>query len=129
MLGFLSFIPVIGKVADVISGYFTKRMDVDLEKYKVKGKIDEKAIEADIAIIQARANLAAAMKDDPGTRLARTWIMLPASVYFGISFYYYGFANLLPPFMVWKPLEPPASLEYVVYAIIAYLFVTAWRGR
>lgn len=126
---FLSAIPVVGKAIDAFTAYFNKRQDVDLEKYKVKGNIDIKAIEADVAIIQARAKLAEAMKDDPGTKVARVWIMIPASVYFGISFYYHAFVDLLPGVFIWKPMELPASLEYVVYGIIGYLFVTAWRGN
>lgn len=136
MLSFLSAIPLIGRFFDLIQNgmsfvkdVFVKKIDADVEKYRVKGQIDVKAIEADTAIIQARAKLAEAMKDDPGTQVARFWIMVPASIYFGITFYYHAFANLLPSVFVWKPIELPSSLDYVVYGIIAYLFVTAWRGR
>lgn len=126
---FLSAIPVVGKAIDAITAYFNKKQDVDLEKYRVKGNIDIKAVEADVAIIQARAKLAEAIKDDPATKVARFWVMLPASVYFGVTFYYLTFKNLLPPAFIWQPIELPPSLNYVVYGIIGYLFVTAWRGR
>lgn len=126
---FLSAIPVIGKIADAIASYFNKKQEVDLEKYRVKGNIDIKSIEADVAIIQARAKLAEAMKDDPATKVARIWVLVPASVYFGVSFYYLTFKNLLPPVLIWQPLALPSELNYLVYAIIGYLFVTAWRGR
>lgn len=136
MLSFLSAIPLIGRFFDLIQSgmsfvkdVFVKKIDADVEKYKVKGSIDIKAIEADTAIIQARADLAKAMKDDPGTQVARFWVMVPASVYFGIYFYYLAFKNLLPGIFVWEPLPLPPSMEYVVYAIMGYLFVTAWRGR
>lgn len=126
---FLSAIPVLGKVADAVASYFNKKQEVDLEKYKVKGTVDIKAIDADIAIIQARAKLAEVLKDDPGTKVARLWVLVPASVYFGVTFYYLTFKNLLPPVLVWQPIPLPTSLDYLVYAIIGYLFITAWRGR
>ena len=125
----LNLINPFNKLVDFANAFFNKRMDVDLEKYKVKGNIDVKAIEADVAIIQARASLATAMKDDPGTKVARLGVLVPASVYFGVAFYYFTFANLLPKSVIWQPLPLPPSFDYLIYGIIGYLFVTAWRGR
>lgn len=136
MFTLLKAIPLIGRFFTLIEtgmGFvkdvFVKKIDADVEKYKVKGQVDVKLIEADTEIIKARAKLAEAMKDDPGTKVARIWVMVPASVYFGIYFYYLAFANLLPSVFIWVPKDLPPSLEYVVYAIMGYLFVTAWRGR
>jgi hypothetical protein len=130
MLSFLlSALNPISKLIDVIGSYLNKRQDVDLEKYKVKGQVDIKAVEADIAIITARTQLAAAQANDPATKTARLFFMIPASWYFGYSFFHATFANLLPPSWLWKPLSLSPTLEYLAYAIIAYLFYTAWRGR
>lgn len=125
----MAWLNPISKIIDWVGAYANKRQEVDLEKYKVKGTVDIKAIDADIAIIQARAKLAEVLKDDPGTKVARIWVLVPASVYFGVTFYYLAFKNLLPSFMVWQPLTLPPSLDYLVYAIVGYLFITAWRGR
>lgn len=54
-MGLLNLIPVIGPIANAVSSYFNKKQDVDLEKYKVDGKIDETLIKAEIAIVQSRA--------------------------------------------------------------------------
>ena len=136
MFSVLSAIPLIGKFFKLIEtgmGFvkdvFVKKIDADVEKYRVKGQIDVEAMKTDTAIIQARTNLAIALKDDPGTKVARFWVLVPASIYFGVSFYYYTFANLLPPVFIWEPKVLPTSFDYLVYAIIGYLFVTAWRGR
>lgn len=136
MLSILSAIPVIGKLFSLIEtgmglvkDVFVKKIDADVEKYRVKGTIDVEAMKTDTAIIQARTNLAIALKDDPGTKVARFWVLVPASIYFGVSFYYYTFANLLPSVFIWEPKVLPPSFDYLVYAIIGYLFVTAWRGR
>lgn len=50
----LAFLP------SLLSGgleYLNKKQDVNLEKYKVDGKIDEALVSAEIAIIQARASV------------------------------------------------------------------------
>jgi hypothetical protein len=42
MISFLlGLIPGIGKIADAFGAYYSKKLDVDIEKYKVNGKIDE----------------------------------------------------------------------------------------
>jgi hypothetical protein len=135
-MGWLSAIPLIGRVFDLVQSgmslvkdVFVKKIDADVEKYKVKGQIDVKAIEADVAIIQARTKLIEALKDDPAIKVARVWVLVPASIYFGVYFYYLAFSTLLPSVFIWKPLELPSSLDYVVYGIIALLCGTAWTGR
>lgn len=52
---FLKLLPGIGSVVTGITDYLNKKQDVDLEKYKVDGKVDQSLIAAEVSIIQARA--------------------------------------------------------------------------
>jgi hypothetical protein len=54
---FLKLILGLGSVIDGVFAYLNKKQDIDLEKYKVDGVIDERIISAEIAIIQARASV------------------------------------------------------------------------
>jgi hypothetical protein len=75
-MSWLSFIPVIGQIANAVSGYFNKKLDTDLEKYKVDGKIDETLISAEVAIIQAKANASSHLN------FAHYLFIVPTGVYY-----------------------------------------------
>lgn len=47
---FLKSLPIIGDLIGFADRYLNKRMDVDLEKYKVDGKIDEVRLQAAMTI-------------------------------------------------------------------------------
>jgi hypothetical protein len=124
------FIPLLSKVLDIpgaIAAYFNKKQDVDLEKYKVKGGIDVEAMRQDTAIIQARADLAKAMKGDPATSFGRLLFIGSVGGYTAVYFYYLTFYNLLPDYLIWEPLAIPETLQYMPYAVVAYLFVTSFK--
>lgn len=57
MLWLLKFVPVIGPFIDKAFEYFNHKQDVDLEKYKVDGVLDVTLVNAEVAIIQARASV------------------------------------------------------------------------
>lgn len=50
MMWLLNLLPGVGKVADAFSSYFNKRLDTDLEKYKVDGRIDEVRLQAAMTV-------------------------------------------------------------------------------
>lgn len=129
MFSFLSAIPVVGQifnvinnVTDKVSSYFEKKQDVELEKYRVKGTIDVAAMQADTALIQARVDLTKARGNDADAKMGRVMIIGGTGIWVGSWMWYASFANLLPPYLVWKPLELPTSIEYIPYAVIVYLF-------
>lgn len=112
----LSFLP------NLITGLFTwlnKKEDTILEKYKVDGKVD-------VEVIKARAILTAAMKDDPASKFGRWFFIVPTGLYFSLIVYDSCFRSIFEDY-TWRILALPQSVEYVPYAVIAYLFVTAWK--
>jgi hypothetical protein len=76
---FLSFlirgIPVIGKVVDAFTTYTNKKMDTEVQKYTTDGKID-------VDVVQARTQLAIAMKDDPATKFGRWFFIIPTGLFY-----------------------------------------------
>src|SRR5688572_8293673 len=125
---FLSAIPIVGKAFDAVSSYYNKKQDVDLEKYKVKGQIDIASVNADVAIIQARAELAKAMKDDPVNKWGRRLVLYPTGLWYALIVWDSVARNnsLLEAYR-WEILALPSNLDYIPYAVIAYLFVTSFR--
>lgn len=126
MGGFLSFLisglPFFGKVADAFSSYANKKVDADLEKYKTDGKID-------VDIITARTQLIAQMKEDPASKWGRRLIIYP----WGLWFTAVSIRSILQesPWAeyTWVIKAYPDSMQYIGYAIIAYLLGTAYRGN
>jgi hypothetical protein len=48
------FIPLLSKVLDIpamLSAYFNRKLDIDLEKYKVDGQVDETRLKAAIQVL------------------------------------------------------------------------------
>lgn len=121
-MGFLSFllqgIPVIGKGFDAFTNHTNKKMDTEVEKLRVNGKLD-----ADV--IQARANLAAVMKDDPATKFGRWFFIVPTGLFYTATIW--DSSQLTRGLMTFGTLEIPSWMQYMPYAVVAYLFVTAWR--
>lgn len=123
-MGFLTFllqgIPVVGKVVDAFTNYTNKKMDTEVEKLKVNGQVD-------LGVIQARTQLAEVMKDDPATKWGRWFFIIPTGVFYTMTIW--DSTKLARSFFVFGTLEIPAWMQYMPYAVVAYLFVTAWRGR
>lgn len=132
-LAFLAFLlqglpligPLIGKGFDAFTNFTNKRMDTDLEKYKVKGTVDVEALKQDTEIIKARTDLAIVMKDDPATKSGRYYFIHGTGLYYvAVLWDSTRFTRNLFEIGV---LEIPHWLQYMPYAVIAYLFVTAWK--
>src|SRR4051812_20899441 len=121
----LSMIPFVGKAIDAWSAHDQKKLDVGLEKYKVDGTFDVEAMRQDTEVIKARAQLAAAMKDDPVNKWGRRLFIYPVGVWFVAivtdSLLHRAFSY------TYRVEALPQNLDYIPYAIIAYLFVTAWK--
>lgn len=131
MLSILSVIPVIGPIIQGVVDLFAKKMDVDLQKQVDANKTalgkQQDISKTDLGVIQTRALVAIAFKDDLGVRLIRDLVMFPVSVWTGFYFFYLTFKNNLPP--SWEVGLPPDNMQYIPYAMIAFLFVTAYRGK
>ena len=59
---------------------------------------------------------------------ARDLILNWYAIYISLIFYDSCFRNLLPDWMTWRVLAIPSELSYLCTGIIAFLFVSAWRG-
>lgn len=128
MLFFLSFLPIIGPIFQSLVDGWSKHEDVTLKKQQDVNKTSvDKQVDAnktDVAVIQSRAQVAIAFKDDPGVRLIRDLVMFPIAVWTGGYFY-----TLTFPHGNWVVNQPPEAMQYIPYAVIAFLFATAYRGK
>lgn len=108
--------------------FLNKKEDAAVEKYKVDGKVDVAAMQQDTEIIKARAALAAALKDDPVVRWGRRLFIYPVGVWFSLIVYRSIFQE--HPVMeqyTWVIKALPDNLHYIPYAVVAFLFVSAWK--
>lgn len=127
MFSLLSVLPVVGPIIQGIVDVFNKRSDVDLQKtlsanQTALGKqVDTN--KTDVAIIQERGAIVLAFKDDLGVRLLRDLVM-----FFPSAWMAWYFANLIYPF-AGPVATPPETMQYIPYAIIAFLFATNFRGK
>ncbi len=128
-MGFLTFliqgIPVVGKVVDAFTNYTNKRMDTDLEKYRVKGSIDVEAMKQDTEVIKARTNMVQAMKDDPATKSGRYYFIHGTGIYY-IATLWDSFTFTRQLFTI-GVLELPKWMQYMPYAVIVYLFAVSLK--
>jgi hypothetical protein len=111
---------LVGKGLDAFSNYTNKKMDTELGKVTVNGKVDTD-------IIVARAQLAAQMKDDPATKYGRWFFIVPTGLFYVGCVW--DSTGILRSFYKLGMLELPGWIQYMPYAVVAYLFVTAWRGN
>lgn len=132
MLSILSVIPVIGPIVQGVVDLFKQRADIDLQKTLDANKTalgkQTDTNKTDVAVLQTRLALALATKDDLGVKLMRDLIMYPVAVWSMMYFYVLTFKGLIPDH-VWNVDPPVEGMQYIPYAIIAYLFVTAYRGK
>lgn len=128
MLTALSWLPIIGPIFQTIADAWSKHEDVTLKKQQdVNLTSLEKQRDisrTDLGVIQTRAQVAMAFKDDLGVRLIRDLVMFPIAVWTGGYFYMLTF-----PQYSWPVNTPPDAMQYIPYAVIAFLFATAYRGR
>lgn len=132
MFSLLSVIPIIGPIIQGVVDVFNKKADVDLQKTldankTALGKQTDNN-KTDVAVLQTRLALALATKDDLGPKLMRDMMMYPVAVWSLLYFYNLTFKGLIPDH-VWEVGVPPESMQYLPYAVVAYLFVTAWKGK
>lgn len=128
MISFLSFLPIIGPIFQSLADAWGKHEDITLKKQQDVNKTalgkQQDENKTDVSVIQTRAQVAIAFKDDPGVRLIRDLCMFPITVWTGAYFYVLTF-----PHGDWVVQTPPQSMQYIPYAVIAFLFATAYRGK
>lgn len=128
-MGFLAFLvqglPFIGKAMDAFTNYTNKKMDTNLEKYRVDGTVNVETMRQDTEIIKARTELAIVMKDDPATKIGRWFFIVPTGLFYcGVV---WDSTGVLRHWFPLGMLELPGWMQYMPHAVVAYLLVTAWK--
>lgn len=129
MLSWLSFIPIVGKVFDSVTAYFTKKQDVDLEKYKVNGQVNVAAMQAEVQLVQAQKDLRQTYRNSPGVTAAMLLFMIPSGVWYASYMWDSTFRDLIPDY-TWRVLTPEAEVWKILGVIVGFLFlstVSGWR--
>lgn len=124
-----SWIPLIGPFLQAGVNAFNHYQDTSVQKSKIAADQNVALGSQDVQIIQARASVAITFASDVGVKFARDIILNWYAIYISLIFYDSCFRNLLPSWMTWRILAVPSSLEYLCAGIVAFLFVSAWRGK
>jgi hypothetical protein len=121
-MGFLTFLiqglPLIGRAFTSFDKYQENKMNAAVETTKINGQVD-------LGVIQARAELAKVMKDDPATKFGRWFFIVPTGLFY--TGCVWDSTGVLRDIYKLGMLELPGWIQYMPYAVVAYLFVSAWR--
>ncbi len=109
-----SWIPILGPIIQGIVSIFTSYESTQLGKYTVDGKVD-------VAAMEASTQLAIATQSDIGVRLARDLIMFPVAVWTALISWDNVILGIKPAWFI-KIVAYPPALEFLPYAVIAFLF-------
>jgi len=123
------WIPIIGPFLQAGVRMFGKFEDATVQKAQIASGERVAVGAQDVSVIGIRAQVAQAFANDPGVKFARDVILNWYAVYISLIFYDSCFRNVLPSWMTWRVLALPPSLEYLCAGIVAFLFVSAWRGK
>lgn len=124
-----SWIPLLGPFIQAALNAYSKHEDASVQKAQITANKDVAFGAQDVQVIQSRAGVAIAFAHDVGVVFARDLILNWYAIYISLIFYDSCFRNLLPAWMTWRILAVPPSLEYLCAGIVAFLFVSAWRGK
>jgi len=124
-----AWLPIIGPFIQGAVNAFGKWQDAKVQLSHIAANKEIASGAQDVQVIQTRSAVAIAFKDDLGVKFARDVILNWYATYIGLIFYDSCFRNLLPDYMTWRVLALPPSLEYLCAGIVAFLFVSAWRGK
>lgn len=92
-------------------------------------KEDTKVVESnnDVSVIQSRNTLLGQIHQDPAIAIGWYIFILPTGIWYAAIILY----CLVKPWVPWweTVLALPANLYYIPYAVVAFLFGLAWRGK
>lgn len=119
------WIPVLGPIIDGIVSIWKGYQNQAIVKYRVDGTVD-------IEAMKASADIIAQTKDNIWTNIVRDIIMIPVAIWMG----FIAWDNIVVyvyPDLFWKVSAYPPGMEYLPYAVVAYLFgtagITIWKRR
>lgn len=114
----IGWLPIIGPLIDGIFSVAKNITDVKLKRDA--NNLDE--VKARLAVIEA-------FKDSIITRLCRDLIMFPVAVWCAIATWDTIIAFRFPELRFIVEKFPPGPLEYLPYAVLAFLFGMAIRNK
>lgn len=117
---------LLGALLSLIGNIFPAVADIFKAKEDAKVKIDTN----DVTTIQARQATLVAFRTDYGSLIARDLMMIPVGVWTCLYVWDKIVAHHFPQY-VWNvaPIDEYQLMGYLPYAVIAFLFGTAWRGK
>lgn len=124
-----SWIPLIGPFLQAGVNAFSKWQDASVQKAQIASNQTVALGAQDVSVVQVRADLAKAFAHDVGVVFARDVILNWYAIYVSLIFYDSCFRNVLPAGWTWRVLALPTELTYLCSGIVAFLFVSAWRGK
>lgn len=123
-----AWIPIVGPIIQAAINAYRIHSDTSVRKQQISSTERIAEGQQGVSVLQIRADVAKAFKNDVGLIFARDAIVNWYATYICLIFYDSCFRNLIPNY-TWRVLAVPDSLNYLCMAIIAYLFVTEWRGK
>ena len=117
----LGWIPVIGPIIDGFFGFLNKKTDASVRK-------EELMVDENKAKIAAQTTLVTTFKDDPGVKLCRDLILFPVAVWTAITTWD-KIVDIHWPFLVIGTLDFKGTLEFLPYAVLAFLFGNSFMLR
>lgn len=127
----LAALSSVSGIATTVFGYFSKKADIGLEKYKVDGKVDEALVSADVSLIQAQRDLQLAQNPYRGYRYLHYLFGYPLGIYWTL-YLFDKVTEKAPGFekILWD--VEPITGDYLIWAsvIMGGLFIhSATAGR
>lgn len=117
----LGWIPVIGPIIDGFFGFLNKKTDASVRK-------EELMVDENKAKIAAQTTILQTFKDDLGVKLCRDLILFPVSIWTGLITWDKIVAHSWPN-LVFVINDYQGTLEYLPYAVLAFLFGNAYMLR
>jgi hypothetical protein len=108
---------IISPITATITAIATKKADTKVEEGK-----------QDVAVIQSRNALLSVIHGDPAIATGFYLFIVPSGVHYALVIWDSCFRNLWPDW-TWRVLEIPGNMQYIPYAVVAFLFGLAWRGK
>lgn len=113
---------IISPITNTITAIFTKKMDTDLEKYKVDGQVNVGLMQEDTKRLQAQKDLNLVLSQYSTDRIMRYGFIVPVIVWWTAYFWDSAFREILPSF-TWRVLTPEPAVWTFVTWIFGFIFL------
>lgn len=107
---------IVSPITGMVTAIFTKKEDTKVEEGR-----------QDVSVIQSRNALLGSIHRDPAIATGFYLFIVPSGLHYSSVVLY----CLVKPWVAWWPvvLAIPGNMQYIPYAVVAFLFGLAWRGR